>query len=185
MIDIFAQLHFYRKAVMFLLQTAKEVDNLSRVLLLYLSVHDHEDCISQSVYEECPVQLLLRMRADPNATDYVTTALHIAVRCRDLNAVGQLLRAGADPNATGNHYGNFWGADTLQEPSNALLGEAPLVSDRKCCSPAYNDDFKFEPDEAQRIENARQIDEVLIQYGARERSCPRNPTSGIPPTDLW
>ena len=162
-IELFAQLGLHRKAFAFLLEMAETVESLSRVLLLHLGFHDHQYCVSELVCEGCPIQLLLRMGADLNGTDYVTTPLQIAAWCGDLSAVDQLLKAGADPNSTGNHKGKFWGLETLQEDFNDLLGDSPLT--------IYRDNHSGELESAQ--DDVAQIEKLLLQHGAIERSvCP-------------
>jgi hypothetical protein len=76
--------------------------------------------------DDCPLQRLLRMGADPNARGSPCTPLQIAVVGRDVEGIQKLLQAGADPLSFGDVGAANWPEDHVMEPFSVLRGKRPL-----------------------------------------------------------
>ncbi|KAK4193205.1 hypothetical protein QBC35DRAFT_99377 [Podospora australis] len=106
---------------------------------------------------------LLQLGASADPTGYYITPLQIAVSLRDRRTVGQLLKAGANPNATGDSKATSmgkWGKGSLLEHFNCLHGKTPLTINRKrsLCT-----QFR---DSTRNRKVRRQIRKLLSSYGA-------------------
>jgi hypothetical protein len=73
-----------------------------------------------------------------------------------------LLKAGADPNDTGNSDGIVWERGTLMSRFNHLHNASPLHICRnfKCISKGYAIEI--------REKDLKKIEAILLQYGAEE-----------------
>lgn len=130
----------------------------SRILLFFIGHHDHGffDCCD----EYCMVKRLLKLGADPNETEYRVTPLQIAVISGDSEGVGLLMKAGADPNDSGNTNGIIWRDKTPMHQFSYLHGYSPL---HICRFFDFNgDDWPPEKD----IPIRQNIEAILLQYGA-------------------
>jgi hypothetical protein len=158
-IEVFAQLSVQWVDIFeLLLEYGTGLFDPSRVLLLFIGRHyyDPED----KCYGYCPTERLLELGADPNMMGYQVTPLQIAVVTWDFESVSTLLKAGADPNGTGNSDGVFWEKGTLMSRFNHLHNASPLYIFRnfECIFEDYTKENR-EGDE-------EEIEEILLQYGA-------------------
>jgi hypothetical protein len=95
--------------------------DLSRLLLLYIGCHRHRIC-----EESCALERLLHLGASANGPKGAsTTPLQIAVSCWDVEGMGMLLDAGAEPNAVGKP-GLHWPLDSPMARYNYLHGASSL-----------------------------------------------------------
>ena len=97
--------------------------------------------------------------ADPNVKGSGSriTPLQIAVILGDLDGIGILLDAGADPNDTGSSEGTVWEDGTPMSRFNHLNGHSPLY----ICK-------NFECFLEERQLNFEIIEETLLRHGAKE-----------------
>ena len=128
-----------------LLEYSTRLSDPSKVLFICIGFHDH--CYA----EPCVVERLLELGADPNGIGYRITPLQTAVAGSDFEAVSILLKAGADPNDTGNPDGIVWEEGT---PMNKWFSYLHNASPLSIC----------------RQEEDEKIEEILLQYGAEELS---------------
>jgi hypothetical protein len=109
----------------------------------------------------CILKILLDRGADPNAARYSITPLQIAAATRDIDGVGQLLRAGADANAIGDRNRERFEANSVLNWCNELQGLRPLYICRNFRVDEANE--YIEPD-------IPLVEDLLLQYGAEESS---------------
>jgi hypothetical protein len=109
--------------------------------------------------ETCPLKRLLELGADPNLRSNRITPLQIAVYARDVEGVSALLRAGADPNDTGNSAGTIWEDGSYMSLFNRLHGASVLY----ICKNTEAFDYLLEG----RSENVKKIERALLQCGVR------------------
>jgi hypothetical protein len=133
----------------------------------YHHIHSHS---TSDARDRCELQKILDRGADPNATQYSTTPLQIAAATRDVEGVRELLRAGANANATGNPSGVRLKADSILSWCNELYNLSPLYICRdfkSSASPPHH------PDDAEEMEKRIElgsplVEALLLQYGAEE-----------------
>lgn len=101
-------------ALEFLLDHALDCFDPTSVLMHFIGTHQHQ--ADDTCTQDCILRRLLKLGADANARGYPCTPLQIAVLGRDLHGIQTLLRAGADPSATGD-------TDVQDWEKHALLGE--------------------------------------------------------------
>lgn len=165
-IEIFAQIDSFNNSIFeLLLEYGSGLFDLSKVLLLHIGQHFHE----LSCEESCLVERLLELGANPNSRRHQVTTLQIAVVCLESEATNMLLKAGADPNDTGNTDGIFWGEGEPMSRFKCLRHVSPL----KICR---DDKFRkkipiylpFHGSDIANEERKIKIEELLIRYGAEE-----------------
>jgi len=159
-IEVFAQFPFKVDEFKLLLEYGTELFDPSKVLLLFIGCHNHNlkgDCNGY-----CPAERLLELGADPNMIGYRVTPLQIAVVSWDFEGVSTLLKAGADPNDTGNNDGIFWGKGTLMSRFNHLRNASPLYICRNFECIFQDGSYA----KRYREEGLRKIEAILLQYGA-------------------
>ena len=93
------------------------------VLVHFIATHRHN--FDEACTQDCPLQRLLEMGADPDARGYSCTPLQIAAACRDKHGIQVLLQAGADPSATGNVETVEWEEGTMLGEFSKLRGVKP------------------------------------------------------------
>jgi hypothetical protein len=158
-IEVFAQLSLQWVDIFeLLLEYGTGLFDPSRVLPLFIGRHYFDP--KDKCYGYCPTERLLELGADPNMMEYQVTPLQIAVVSWDFESVSTLLKAGADPNGTGNSDGVFWEKGTLMSRFNHLHNASPLYIFRnfECFFEGYTKENR-EGDE-------EEIEEILLQYGA-------------------
>ena len=167
-IEVFAQLALLRiDEFKLLLEYGTGFFDPSKALLLFIGNHNHD--LKGGCEEYCPVERLLQLGAEPNAKEYKITPLQIAVVSWDFGGVRTLLKAGSDPNDTGNSDGIVWGNDTLTSRFNHLHNASPLHICRsfQCIWSEY----KVNDTEESKKNNRRKIEAILLQYGAEAFLC--------------
>lgn len=133
----------------------------SRVLLFMVAWHDHDRC-----KDNCVLQRLLELRADPNGHGYRICPLQIATVTWNLEAVKILLEAGADPNHNGDREGYVWEEGTIPALFNDVLDRSPLnIAETMACF--FSDDRIID-----RFEAQPRIVALLQQHGARNFAGP-------------
>jgi hypothetical protein len=158
-IEVFAQLGFdWADVFKLLLECSTGLFDPSRVLLLFIGSHEHDPTCGRDGY--CLAKRLLELGADPNVIGYQVTPLQIAVVSWDFESVSTLLKAGADPNDTGNSDGVFWEEGTLMSRFNHLHNASPLYICRnfECI---FKDHVRRD-----REGDLKDIEAILLQYGA-------------------
>lgn len=158
-IEVFAQLAFcWADVFKLLLEYSTGLFDPSRVLLLFIGCHHHD--LKHDCHGYCPAERLLELGADPNVIGYQVTSLQIAVVSWDFESVSTLLKAGVDPNDTGNSDGIFWEKGTLMSRFNHLHNASPLYICRnfECI---FRDAIKREKEK-----DLGKIEAILLQYGA-------------------
>ena len=151
----------YRDNVSFLMEIGAELFDPSVVLLLSIGTQDFE--------EDCGLtQHLLELEADPNLTSYIVTPLQIATYRLDFDGVSMLLKYGAHPNSTGYDDGVAWKQDTIMSYLSHLHGASPLRILRK---------YRYITPQTEKehyylwiLEARKELEELLLQYGAEEIS---------------
>lgn len=164
-IEVCAHLNLNNKIFPLLLEYGTGLFDPSKVLFICTGFHRHRDCI-----ESCAVERLLELGADPNVLKHQVTPLQIAVVNWDFEAVSMLLKAGADPNDTGNTDAIVWGEGT---PMNSWFKQLHNASPLSICR-------HFDcSDVTNRTEADREkVEEILLQYGAKELSSqPGSPST--------
>ena len=94
------------------------------VLVHFVGTHQHN--LDETCTQDCPLQRLLEMGADPNARGYPCTPLQIAAVCRDKHGIQALLQAGAEPSATGSTEVEDWEKGTMLGEFSDLRGVRPV-----------------------------------------------------------
>jgi hypothetical protein len=122
-IEVFAQLAGPWRLYPFklLLELGAGFFDPSIVLLLFVASHDHEHC-----KDYCLLSQLLQLGATSNVWGYMVTPLQIAVASQDFEGVKVLLKAGADPNGTGDSGGIEWIKGSPLDRFNHLHDVSPL-----------------------------------------------------------
>jgi hypothetical protein len=162
-IELFALLAAYRRfsrpeQFRLLLEEGAGFFDPSIVLLSFVGSHEHlEDCDNY-----CSLSRLLQYGATANVLGYRVTPLQIAVATRDFEGAKTLLEAGADPNGNGDSGGIQWKENTFLARFNHLGGVNPL----RICREFEIIYDRYEPEEREGA--ATMIDEILLQYGAKE-----------------
>ena len=163
-IEVSAQLAFETRVgfigFMLLMECGTGLFDPTNILLLFIGCHNHE---LTSCYEvPCPLVRLLELGANPNMKIHRVTPLQIAVVSWDFEGVTMLLKAGADPNDTGNINGVCWEKGTLMRRFNHLHSVSPLRIHRTFACILQND-IKMK-----REKDLGKIEAVLLKYGAEE-----------------
>ena len=141
-----------------LLNYDTKISNPSSLLFAYLGRHIYDN--ADSCKEKCLVEHLLEGGADPNNLDYRVTPLQVATVSWDLEGVEALLRAGADPNCTGNCNGVVGEKYAFIHRFDYLSGASPLHICRhfeSILEPYVEDDRRGEREE---------LEGMLLEYGA-------------------
>ena len=112
--------------------------------------------------ENCPLRMLLEMKADPNAGGYPCTPLQMAVYNHDINAVTTLLQAGADPNSAGDKSAIPWSEDHILTKFSPPSELPPLSLVKPTNWVNGNGSLFFDQSEDCRTT----IRDLLIEYGA-------------------
>jgi hypothetical protein len=115
----------------------------------YIASHNHRECD-----DFCPLEYLLFTGGDPNGAGYQIIPLQIAVWNYDYEGTVILLRAGADPNRTGDDDGKMWKEDEVWSRFNEVKGVSPLRILRRSCGTWKG--------------NAERIEKALLEHGASE-----------------
>lgn len=170
LIEIMAQIYTCETPFRWLLQHATGFFDPSSILVLHIGCHSPhqsgswaENSYTGDCDDNCPLKLLLKLGADPNAVVYAITSLQIAVECADIGAVKSLLLAGADPNVIGNQEGVFFHPNTRMKPFNSLLGYSPLSICRGT-APRVSSQLVAHS----RDDYMKEIEKVLLEHGAEE-----------------
>ena len=108
-------------ALKFLLHHALGRFDPTSVLVRFIGTHHHFKP-DETCDQDCELQSLLEMGADPNARGYPCTPLQIAVVHRDKHGIQALLQAGADPSATGSNEVEDWEEGTMLGKFSGLQG---------------------------------------------------------------
>ena len=145
-----------------LLDYALEYVDPSRILILHMASHYHQDC-----NDACTLEKLLHTGANANIKGYRVMPLQIATLCLDFDGAKMLLEAGADPNNTGDANGVQWSATSILCRFNFLHKLSPLYICRNPESIIKLGQFKY-PRIADDAPVLRNIESLLIQYGADE-----------------
>jgi hypothetical protein len=140
------------------------------VLLPAINYHHMYRNNTSDAPKRCELQKILDRGADPNATQYSITPLQIAAATRDVEGVRELLRAGANANATGNPIGVRFKVDFILNWCNELHNLSPLYICRNFKSSASP---PHHPDDAEEMEKRIElgsplVEALLLQYGAEE-----------------
>jgi hypothetical protein len=170
LLEVMAQLSCYLEdSFTWLLDRCNTAMDISVLLptINYHHIHSHD---TSNGPHRCELQKLLDRGADPNATQYSITPLQIAAATRDVEGVRELLRAGANANATGNPSGVRFKADSILSWCNDLYNLSPLYICRDFKSSASPPD---DPEEEEEMEKRLElgsplVDALLLQYGAEE-----------------
>ncbi len=111
-------------ALEFLLDHALDRFDPTSVLVHFVGTHQREP--GETCTQDCPLQRLLKMGADPNARGSPCTPLQIAVVGRDLHGIQTLLEAGADPSAIGSNEVKNWEEGAVLREFSGLRGVKPV-----------------------------------------------------------
>ncbi|KAK4231120.1 hypothetical protein QBC38DRAFT_258954 [Podospora fimiseda] len=144
----------------------------STIMLLYIGRHSHPALIRSGV-NPCPacknLKVLLGMGASSRAPGYAIGSLQIATSKLDVEGVRLLLEAGADPDDVGDLDG------TIGTPERGtflawyawLRGQSPLhiIRHRHFSTAFPYHDYDLV---VHRHERAREIEEILVKYGAKD-----------------
>ena len=112
------------------------------VLVHFVGTHQHS--FYEACTQDCPLQRLLEMGADPDARGYPCTPLQIAAVHRDKHGIQALIQAGADPSATGSNKVEKWEEGTMLGEFSKLRGVKPedILGIWGCLGMAVNAPFK-------------------------------------------
>jgi hypothetical protein len=145
-------------ALRLLLEFATGYFNPSKILLLSIGWHGHDEWDGYSDY--CIPGRLLQLGAHPDGCGHRICPLQIAARTLDLDGVQLLLEAGANPNNTGDEKGEMWKEGTIPALFNEVVNRSPLniVETMDCFFSDFRDDKR---------EALPKIVELLRKYGAR------------------
>jgi len=129
-------------------------------IALYIAAHNH----FVGCQDFCALEHLLSTGGDPNQSGYRVTPLQIAVFLVDPHGVDILLKAGADPNGTGDHNGRVWEENEVLSSFNFLEGISPLRISKN------RQELKYASPRSQdlNITNISRIENALLQHGARD-----------------